>query len=120
MRNPLLYGNYTTFVATLRAFSLALPTILINVTTDIEIPVYLITLIPFIVFLIPSAPFILSMDILYKVFFRPGAYIWALVCVANGPQDAIAIIFYVIAALQFFSILKGVVVGVLFIPDLFL
>lgn len=120
MRNTLIYGNYSIVSAIFRAIFLAIPTILIEDYTEITMPVYLVTLIPFIVLLIPSPKFILSMDLLYKFLLRPGAYIWAFICVINGPQDAIAIIFYIIAGLQIFSIIRGIFVGILLFPDLFL
>lgn len=44
---------------------------------------------------------------LYSLIARPALYIWALVVTIGGPQDTIAILFYILAGIQAFSIIKN-------------
>lgn len=76
----------------------------------IDAPIWVITIVSLVMF----SPFafreellIWLVQFLYALLLRPGLYIWALVVAINGPQDIIAIAFYIIAGLQAISIVKN-------------
>lgn len=51
----------------------------------------------------------------HNIIIRPGLYIWGLVVAISGPQDFVAISFYIVAALQLWGILKNFIGEVLLI-----
>ena len=99
--------NYGLFMMLLKSLSLSIPLIIIDA------PFWVISIVSFVMFL----PFIIKSDwtviaiiALYTILLRPGLYIWALVVAINGPQDIVAIAFYIIAGLQATSIIKNFIV----------
>lgn len=102
--------NYGLFRLFLCSLSLSLPLIIIGT------PFWVISVVSLFVFLpmlIPSEWVAVAVIIIYTLLLRPGLYIWALIVAINGPQDFIAIAFYVIAGLQAFGIIKDFMIYIL-------
>lgn len=98
--------NYGLFRMLLWSLSLAIPLVII------EAPFWVISIVSLVMFLpviIPSDWTVITVIALYTILLRPGLYIWGLIVAINGPQDIIAIAFYVIAGLQAISIVKNFV-----------
>ena len=76
----------------------------------IDAPIWVMTIISLVMFspiIFRAESLIWLVQFLYALLLRPGLYIWALVVAINGPQDIIAIVFYIIAGLQAISIAKN-------------
>lgn len=96
--------NYGLFMAFWYSLSLAIPLIVIGVPMWVISAVSLVIFSPF---FIPSDWPAIIVIALHTLILRPGLYIWALVVAINGPQDFVAIAFYIVAALQAISIVKN-------------
>ena len=99
--------NYGLFMAFLASISLTIPLIVIGVPFWVISAVSLLMFLPYI---IPSEWTAIAVIALYTLLLRPGLYIWALVVATSGPQDFVAIAFYIIAGLQAISIVKNFLV----------
>lgn len=99
--------NYLLLLGFLRSVSLAIPLLIIDFTYNTSFPLIIISVIGFLPILIHSLKFNMVLEFLYNIVLRPGLYIWALIVTIQGTQDLIAIAFYVLAALQGYSIIKN-------------
>ena len=98
--------NYGLFRLFLLSLSLAIPLIVIGA------PGWIIALASVYVFsplLFKSELLLYITAWLYDIVLRPGLYVWALIVAINGPQDFVAIAFYILAFLQAWSILKNLI-----------
>lgn len=98
--------NYGLFRMFLCSLSLAIPLIIIDAPFWV---ISLASLFVFLPFIIPSEWTVIIVIASYTLLLRPGLYIWGLIAAINGPQDLVAIAFYIIAGLQAFSIIKDFV-----------
>jgi hypothetical protein len=57
--------------------------------------------------------------ILHNILLRPGLYIWALIVTISGPQDVVAIGFYVVFACQVINIISNLIGEVIALFSLF-
>lgn len=96
--------NYGLFVALLASLSLGIPLIVIDAPFWV---ISIVSLAMFLPYIIPSTLTFFSITTIYAILLRPGLYIWGLIATINGPQDFIAIAFYIVAGLQAFSIIKN-------------
>ena len=96
--------NYGLFTALLAALSLGMPLIVIGVPFWV---ISVVSLVMFLPYFIQSTRTFIAVSVIYAIVLRPGLYIWGLIAAINGPQDFVAIAFYVIAGLQVFSIVKN-------------
>ena len=96
--------NYGLFMAFLASLSLTVPLIVIGVPFLV---ISVISLIMFLPFIIPSDWTAISVIALYTLLMRPGLYTWALIVAIRGPQDFVAIAFYIATGLQAISIVKN-------------
>lgn len=88
-----------------RSISLSIPLILIGLEFGLHY-MYLLSLVAFIPLLYYSEVLFLIEEFIYNVLLRPGLYIIALVITVSGKQDIVSVIFYVLAGLQAFNIIK--------------
>lgn len=96
--------NFSLFSMLLKSMSLSIPLIIIGAPFWV---ISIVSLVVFLPFLIPSDWTFIAVIALYTLVLRPGLYIWALIIAINGPQDIVAIAFYIIAGLQSISIVKN-------------
>lgn len=74
----------------------------------VEIPIWQIALISLVLVIVPLIPSLTTFYVfLYNIVLRPLVYVLALIVTIQGEQDTIAIIFYVVAGLQSFFIIKN-------------
>ena len=86
------------------ALSLNIPLILIGA------PFWILTLVTVVVFataLSGSTLIAYIYRILHNILLRPGLYIWALIVTIAGPQDIVAIGFYIVFACQLMNIISN-------------
>ena len=102
--------NYGLFMAFWASLSLTVPLIVIGVPFWV---ISVVSLAMFLPYIIPSDWTTIAVIAIYTLILRPGLYIWALVVAINGPQDFVAIAFYIVAGLQAISIIKNFVTYVL-------
>jgi hypothetical protein len=86
------------------SLSLTVPLIMIGASSLI---ISLISLIVFVSALCGNVLIAYIYRVLQNIILRPGLYIWALIATIRGPQDFIAICFYIIFALQIINIIKN-------------
>ena len=55
---------------------------------------------------------------IYSIFLRPGLYISALIVTIAGPQDIIAIVFYIALGCQIKNIAENFVVGIIMLVSI--
>lgn len=97
-------SGYLIFRHTLMYISLAIPLAILPVPIWVALVVPALVYLPIIMF----SPTIFGIvQLLYSLLLRPGLYIWALVFTIGGKQDFIAIAFYILFALQLWSIIKN-------------
>ena len=96
--------NYGLFMAVLASISISIPLIVIGVPYWVILAVSLFMFLPGI---IQSTRIFIAVSAIYAILLRPGLYILGLIAAINGPQDFIAIAFYVIAGLQAYNIIKN-------------
>lgn len=88
----------------LMSLSLTIPLIMIGASGWI---ITLVTIIIFATALSGHTGIAYVYRALHNIILRPGLYIWALVVTLTGPQDIVAIAFYIILALQTKNILSN-------------
>ena len=88
-----------------RSISLSIPLILIGLEFNLHY-IYLLSLVTFAPLLFCSESLFLIEEFIYNVLLRPGLYIFALIITIGGQQDAVSVIFYILAGLQAFNIIK--------------
>lgn len=96
--------KYALFILFLMSLSLTIPLIFLNAPWWV---LSIVTLAVFATALSGSELIALVYRLIHNIVLRPGLYIWALVITINGPQDFLAIAFYIIAGLQALSIIKN-------------
>ncbi|MBR4087531.1 MAG: hypothetical protein IKK30_06745 [Clostridia bacterium] len=97
--------NYSFLICMLRSLSIAMALIMLDT------PMFIISIITLLVFspaLFPNLVWLMIYEILYSLA-RPVLYIWALVITIGGEQDVVAIIFYILFAVQIFSMIKNLI-----------
>lgn len=99
------YGLFTMF---LKAVSLDIALIMLNAPVFLIVAVTAIMYIPFFIDS-PSFPTVLLH--IYN-FLRPILYIIALIVTIQGKQDAFAIAFYILFAIQLFSIIRNLLYSI--------
>lgn len=96
--------GYLIFHHTLMYISLAIPLAILPVPLWVTLAVPALAYLP----IIMISPTVFGIvHLLYSLLLRPGLYIWALVFTIGGKQDFIAIAFYILFALQLWSIIKN-------------
>lgn len=104
--------GFAMFTLFLMSLSLTIPLVVINA------PIWIIVLITIAVFasaLSGNEGIALLYRQFHNIVLRPALYIWALVIAINGPQDFVAIGFYIAAALQIWNIIKNFIGEILLI-----
>ena len=96
--------NYGLFRMFLCSISLTIPLLMIDAPAWV---ISLVSLVMFLPFIFQSPSLVIPVIAIYSVLLRPGLYIWALIVTARGPQDFIAIAFYIVSGLQAISIIKN-------------
>lgn len=90
----------------LMALSLAIPLIIIGASGWI---ISVVSIIVFVTALCGNEGIAYVYRLLHNIILRPGLYIWALISAINGPQDIIAIGFYVVFVFQLWNIIANFV-----------
>lgn len=99
----------TFFLLTLFGMALSLSIAMLA----IRLPIYLmaaVVLLVFLPYISPSETTFFAVMNIYAILARPILYIWAFVVTVKGPQDFLAIAFYIIAGVQVISIIKNFIV----------
>jgi len=96
--------RYALFYLFLMSLSLTIPLIIIGSSSWIII---LVTVAVFASALCGNPLIALIYRQLHNIILRPGLYIWAIIVAISGPQDFVAIAFYIIAFLQIWNIIKN-------------
>lgn len=95
----------------LRMVSVSIPLIILDAHMIVILLVNLLVFLPQLVAPIVSMESALAVfsfsDLLYHLLLRPCLYVAALVVSVQGPQDFIAIAFYILAGVQAFNIIKS-------------
>ena len=89
------------------AFSLSIA--MLAIRAPVFLTAAVITLI-FLPYISPSTTVFVAVTNIYNILARPILYIWAFVVTIKGPQDYLAIAFYIIAGVQVISIVKNFIV----------
>lgn len=100
------YFNYALRTLFFMSLSLTIPLILIEASG------WFLLLVPIVVFssaLCGSVTIAYIYRVLHNIILRPGLYIWALIATIRGPQDIIAIGFYIVFALQLRNIIGNLI-----------
>lgn len=115
MENNHSYG-YTMFYLFLMSLSLNIPLILIGA------PMWVLTLVIIAVFssaLSGSMAIAYAYRLMHNLILRPGLYIWALIVTIAGPQDIVAIGFYVIFGCQLKNIIENFIGEIIILSNKF-
>ena len=103
-------GDFLLIRCVLSSVSVGIPLIMLNA------PMWVISLVSLALFLPCIVPYVLNIDsalvvtglinLVYNILLRPGLYTAGLIVTIQGEQDLIAIVFYILAGVQSFNIMK--------------
>ena len=99
----------------LASLSLAIPMILIGASGWI---ITIVTILIFATTLSGNVGIAYIYRAIHNILLRPGLYIWATIVVIGGPQDFVAIGFYVVLAFQIKSIVCNLIGEVIMLSEL--
>ena len=114
MENNRSFG-FTMFYLFLMSLSLNIPLILIGASGWI---LALVIVVVFATALSGNAGIAYIYRVLHNIVLRPGLYIWALIVIIGGPQDIVAIGFYLVFALQLKNIIFNFIGEILLLMNL--
>ena len=100
----------------LMSLSLAIPLIMIGASGWI---ITLVTIIVFATALSGRVGIAYIYRMLHNILLRPGLYIWALIVTIAGPQDVVAIGFYIVFACQAMNIISNFIGEVIVLFPIF-
>ena len=98
--------RYLLFQLFLMSLSVAIPLIVIGASGWV---ITITTIVIFATALSGNSGIAYIYRIIHNILLRPGLYIWALVVAISGPQDIIAIGFYIVIAVQAKNIITNLI-----------
>lgn len=99
----------------LMSLSLTVPLIMIGASFWV---ITLVTIIIFATALSGKVGIAYIYRVLHNIILRPGLYIWALIVTISGPQDVVAIGFYIVLACQLKNIIANFIGEIILLTSL--
>ena len=97
------------------SLSLTIPLIMIGASSWV---ITLVTILIFVTALCGNVGIAYIYRMLHNIILRPGLYIWALIATIAGPQDIIAIGFYIVLVFQAKNIISNLIGEIIILSSL--